>query len=224
MAAAIEYLGGNCSFESCAHKMGLKVTGGFTAIVGSARKHELVDSKKETLTTTELYRKIKLAYDENEKNQNLRIAFLSPPLYKKLYEKFKDKELPIQMLDKLLIREFGVEDDMAQRVSNYFIDGARSCNILVDNKIIDIDTKNDALNIEVFNEKTANENGSNQKEAINNIEEIPFVDVSNSGLNNETYIVHILGPGINSRMTISEQEDFLILDAMISKLRKKIKN
>jgi hypothetical protein len=222
MADAVDYLGGKCSVQSCADKLRVKVTGAFTALIGAAKKHGLVESAKDSLITTETYRKIKLAYDDNEKRQNMRFAFLAPPTYNKLYEKFKGRELPIHMLDKLLIREFGVESDASQRVSNYFIEGAKSCELLIDSKLVEMgidasDTTSKAdSNFENHSESLDIEK---QRESFDVLKanHLPLSVAVNS------YVVHIYGPGMNSKLTISEEEDLAILDAMISKLKKRMK-
>ncbi len=58
------------------------------------------------------------------------MAFLESQIYKSIYEKFKNKELPVQMLDKILIREFNVADDTTLRVSKYFLDGVSFTELL----------------------------------------------------------------------------------------------
>lgn len=221
MADAIEYLGGKCTVQNCADRLGVKVTGSFNALIGAAKKHGLVDSKKETLLTTELYKRIKLAYDENEKRQNLRFAFLAPPTYSKVYEKFKGRELPIQMLDKLLIREFGVDSERAQRIMNYFIEGAKYCELLIDNKLVD--TNNNEVSINDNEDETEEEFvetvNSNSNKSQPELQKNETLQLSASA---ETYVVHIYGPGMNSKLSISEEEDLIILDAMISKLKKRM--
>lgn len=221
MADAVDYLGGKCSVQSCADKLKVKVTGAFTALISAAKKHGLVESSKDALVVTDIYKKVKLAYDDDERRQNLRLAFLAPPTYNKVYEKFKGRVLPIQMLDKLLIREFGVDSDVAQRISNYFIEGAKVCELLVDNKLIDF-TNGTSLE---SNEEIKNEN---EPAAFNNDNKKPLsethkMESSTTSDSVGSYIVHIYGPGMNSKLTIDEEEDLIILDAMISKLKKRMK-
>jgi DNA-directed RNA polymerase beta' subunit len=221
MADAVDYLGGKCSVQSCADKLRVKVTGAFTALIGAAKKHGLVESSKNALIITDVYKKIKLAYDDNERRQNMRLAFLAPPTYNKVYEKFKGRELPVQMLDKLLIREFGVESDVAQRISNYFIEGAKSCELLIDNKLIDINNEDSNLS---NNAETSSDNGSSNIESGRQKQnvEVPKSEPFPTNASAESYVVHIYGPGMNSKITISEEEDLIILDAMISKLKKRM--
>ncbi len=140
VAEVVDDTGGKCALETCARKLNRKVSGSFKAIVGSGVKFGLLTSKREILTTTTLFRRIKHAYDKQEELVFHREAFLTPPLFTQLCRKFRSRELPVAMLDVLLIREFGVEEINAQGVAKAFIDGARMVGVLDENNIVaDID-------------------------------------------------------------------------------------
>ena len=140
VAEVVDDTGGKCALETCARKLNRKVSGSFKAIVGSGVKFGLLTSKREILTTTTLFRRIKHAYDKQEELLFHREAFLTPPLFTQLCRKFRSRELPVAMLDVLLIREFGVEEINAQSVAKAFIDGARMVGVLNENNIVaDID-------------------------------------------------------------------------------------
>lgn len=140
VAEVVDDTGGKCALETCARKLNRKVSGSFKAIVGSGVKFGLLTSKREILTTTTLFRRIKHAYDKQEELVFHREAFLSPPLFTQLCRKFRSRELPVAMLDVLLIREFGVEEINAQSVAKAFIDGARMVGVLDENNTVaDID-------------------------------------------------------------------------------------
>lgn len=140
VAEVVDDTGGKCALETCARKLNRKVSGSFKAIVGSAVKFGLLTSKRELLTTTTLFRRIKHAYDKQEELLFHREAFLTPPLFTQLCRKFRSRELPVAMLDVLLIREFGVEEINAQGVAKAFIDGARMVGLLDEHDIVaDID-------------------------------------------------------------------------------------
>jgi len=103
-------------------------------------KFGLLTSKRELLATTTLFRRIKHAYDKQEEMVFHREAFLTPPLFTQLCRKFRSRELPVAMLDVLLMREFSVEEINAQAVAKAFIDGARMVHLLDEqNLIADID-------------------------------------------------------------------------------------
>ncbi len=140
VAEVVDDTGGKCALETCARKLNRKVSGSFKAIVGSGVKFGLLTSKREILTTTTLFRRIKHAYDKQEELVFHREAFLTPPLFTQLCRKFRSRELPVAMLDVLLIREFGVEEINAQGVAKAFIDGARMVGVLDENNMVaDID-------------------------------------------------------------------------------------
>lgn len=140
LAEIVDDTGGKSSIETAARKLNRKVSGSFKAIIGSAVKFGLMTSKRELLTTTTLFRRIKHAYDKAEELQFHREAFLTPPLFTQLCRKFRNRELPVQMLDVMLIREFGVEEINAQNVAKAFVDGCRMCGLIDERNIIaDID-------------------------------------------------------------------------------------
>jgi hypothetical protein len=140
VAEVVDDTGGKCAIETCARKLNRKVSGSFKAIIGSAVKFGLVTSKRELLTTTNLFRRIKHAYDKQEEKIYHREAFLHPPLFTQICRKFRSRELPVHMLDVMLIREFGVEEINAQNVAKAFVDGARMVGVLDERNVVaDID-------------------------------------------------------------------------------------
>ncbi len=222
VASAVDYLGGSCSIESCADRMKKKVSGAFKSTISASIKHGLITSKKDVLSITELFRLHKLGYNEQEKLEFLRKAFLMPGLYTKIYERFRGKELPVSMLDKLLIREFNVEEIYASRVSGYFVDGAKMTNLLDNGKLVD----DLSLKItEEVEETTQSEQGATttnydleklQEDSSFKTIEIPI------STNKDLFTVMIIGPGMNTKIEINEEDDLLILNAMINKIKKKL--
>jgi hypothetical protein len=140
VAEVVDDTGGKCAIDTCARKLNRKVSGSFKAIIGSAVKFGLITSKRELLTTTNLFRRIKHAYDKQEEKIFHREAFLHPPLFTQICRKFRSRELPVHMLDVMLIREFGVEEINAQNVAKAFVDGARMVGVLDERNVVaDID-------------------------------------------------------------------------------------
>ena len=141
LAEVTDDTGGKCSIETAAKKLDRKVSGSFKAIIGSAVKFGLLTSKRELLSTTTLFKRIKHAYDKQEELLFHREAFLSPPLFTQICRKFRSRELPVQMLDIMLIREFNVEEINAQGVAKAFVEGCKMVGLLDENNIMaDIDT------------------------------------------------------------------------------------
>ncbi|QHS54825.1 hypothetical protein GWR56_04415 [Mucilaginibacter sp. 14171R-50] len=215
LASSIDLLGGRCSVQSAADGMKLKVSGSFNALVSATSKYGLIDIKSGQLSTTPLYRNIKLAYDDNEKIEFERQAFFSMVLFNKLYETFKGKPLPVTMLSKFLVRELNVEENIATRVKNIFIEGLKQIKLLdSDNNVIEIKPaeEEEQSNIEVMAV-----NNSAEEYSQNKISNSKIIEIQDS---NE-FSFHIVGPGINTKITIVEEEDFDILNAVIRKIKKK---
>ena len=141
LGEVVDDTGGKCAIETAARKLNRKVSGSFKAIIGSAVKFGLLSSKRDLLTTTTLFKRIKHAYDKQEELLFHREAFLTPPLFTQICRKFRSRELPVQMLDVMLIREFNVEEINAPGVAKAFVEGCRMTGLLSELNIInDIDT------------------------------------------------------------------------------------
>ena len=140
LGEVVDDTGGKCAIETAARKLNRKVSGSFKAIIGSAVKFGLLSSKRDLLTTTTLFKRIKHAYDKQEEILFHREAFLTPLLFTQLCRKFRSRELPVQMLDVMLIREFNVEEINAPGVAKAFVEGCRMTGLLDElNVIADID-------------------------------------------------------------------------------------
>ncbi len=130
LSKAISDLGGSAKIEIVAEKMGLKVSGSFQALIGAAKKYGLAETSRGQLTITGLYREYKHAYSDEEAAKVLRKAFLGVPLFQKAYDRFRDSKLPIDILDRVLIREFDVDEAMASRVVGYLLEAGRLAKLL----------------------------------------------------------------------------------------------
>lgn len=217
LAIAVDSLGGKCSAQSAAEYMKLKISGSFNALVSSAVKYGLIESKLGQLSITQLYKNIKLSYDDTEKLGFEREAFFSMTLFKTLYERFKGKELPVSMLSKLLIRELQVEENIATRVKNIFIEGLKQVKLLDSGNIVsDFDSISEEkqTDVQIIEETTYKDSLT---EVDNSNKEIQTIEIQDS----KTFSFHIVGPGINSRIAIIDKEDFDILNAYIIKIKRR---
>jgi hypothetical protein len=217
LASAVDFLGGRCSAQSAADALKLKLSGSFSALISASSKYGLIDNKSGQISITQLYKNIKLSYDDNERIIFERQAFLSMVLFNKLYETFKGKPLPIVNLSKFLIRELNVEENIATRVKNIFIDGLKQVKLLdSDNNVIDIqkgtEDERSSTTVEVVPSNNSNESYSENRSSNSSVLEMQ---------DSNEFSFHIVGPGINSKITIIEEEDFDILNAVIRKIRKK---
>lgn len=217
LARAVDSLGGECTVEMAASKLSKKVTGAFNALLSAAAKYGLVETRKQKVQTTDLFREHKLAYTPARAQEVLRTSFLRVPLFQQLVARFESKQLPLDILEKLLIRELAVPDDVASRVAMYFVEGAREVGLLEGDNTLrtekttgDSDAARDdnddqAKDQDDVNEQTASARGR-----------------GDSASNVSHYSVLIRGPGMNSEIRIVEAEDLDIVDAMLKKVKRKL--
>ncbi len=212
LAQTVDELGGSSTIEVCAEKLGKQVSGGFHQIIQSAVKYGFIVRKKGTLTILPCYKDIKLAYNENERISLLQKAFLNVPLFQKVCNRFANQKLPVEILNKLLIKEFGVPEGIARRVKTHFIGGAKEVGLITPDNII-------VLSRGSQNDTTLSDTG-NQKSGF----EFDEIDSRESKVASspDSYIVKFLGPGMNSTIAINEPEDLDIVKVMLNKVEKKL--
>lgn len=211
LAGAVENLGGSCDMGTCAAKLNRKPSGAFHALIGAATKFGLITRKQGKLYVSDMYNKMKLSYTEEERKKFLQDFFLSVPAFEDIYSKYNNVKLPIEILDKALVKEFGVDKKLSGRVAKYFIDGAREIGLLNSDN--------------TFNKIYSNiiENGIKKELATNNHSiksKKLIVEEDYSGL--DLFVVHIYGKGMNSKIEVNEIEDLSIVTAMINKIKKNL--
>ena len=210
LARAVDELGGNSSVAMCAEKLGKKVSGGFQQIIQSAAKYGFVERQKGELATTSLFKDIKLAYSDSERKKLLQIAFLNVPLFKVLCDRFNNQEIPISHFNKLLIKEYGVSENMGQRVKTHFVDGAKEVGLMSpDNRIVS------TLNLDGADTDAG---PSSSDVGVAGVEE----NQQSPSLDTDSYSVKISGPGICSTISIADEGDLEIVEIMLKKIKKKL--
>lgn len=228
LAEAVDGFAGSCSAELAAEQLGKKITGAFSAQIGAAVKYGLIDSKGGKLTVTPLYREYKLAYTPEEAASYLREALLSPPMFKEIYGKFKGQKLPIVYFEKMLIREFGVSQDMGSRVAGYFLDGAKQVGLL----------NNENFLVPDLAPSDGGELQSDEKSAALAVvqtvkvedEDVRQDTVENKGRQApnpvivEDFWFNIRGPGMNFSIEIKDADDLEIVQVMLRKVEKMLKS
>jgi hypothetical protein len=210
LATAVDSLGGSCSEEMAANRMGRKGpnSGAFSALVGSAVKYGLIETRRGNLSVAPAFRDYKLAYDDDQRMHALRGAFLGVPLFRRVYDRFVGKPVPEDILDKLLIKEFEVPEALASRVGEYFSDGARLCKLLNDGGTLTPEENLGPTSI-ASSTKTNFMSRSEKQETVSST--------------NDHYVVRISGPGISSSVEIQTEDDLLIVDAVLGRIRKALK-
>ena len=210
---AVHELGGRSTMETCADKMNKKVGGAFQALVSAADKFGFIDNQRGNLSSTELFNQYKHAYSDEEEQGLLRRAFLSSGVFHELYERFCGRVVPDEILDRILIREFEVPPQAASRISGYFTLGAKQVGLLdEDNKLVD------------FNGADNEDNESEQSDGLTEpgVKKASEIQLINQSMNPDTYSVQFSGPGMNTMIEITEEHDFLIVNAILEKIKKKV--
>lgn len=220
LAEAVDALGGSCSVENCATKLNRKISGGFMVVISSAQKFSLVRNEKSLIIITEEYKLIKHSYTNTERLELLRKAFLSPQVFFILHNRFLDKELPIGMLDKILIREFGVEENTANRIVGYFVEGLKTYGLINSANIVQRSEENQIENKAILTDNTDQiiESENIEKPKVENVN--PNASFTDTNLAN--YELQLSGPGINTTITVKDEDDISIVEAILKKLKNKI--
>ena len=165
------------------------------------RKYGLISNKKGFLNLTDAYKSYKLSYNKEEEKKHLQTMFLKPPLFQEILEKYRNVPLPIEILEKALIKEFGVPEKHASRTTTYFINGARLVGLLTEsNRFASVEGTESTPESEA--QKTSS---------------MPIPELPTKG-----YSVQIVGPDIDTKLNILEQSDFTILNAILDKIKNKL--
>lgn len=227
LAQAVDGLGGRASPEMVADAMSRKVSGAFHALVSSAAKYGLVVNKKGQIEITELFRNYKLAYTAEEAASTLTDAYLNVPLFQEVFSRFEGNKLPVDHLEKLLVREFGVPDQMGSRVAKYFLEGAQQCELLGPDYVLsrgnDSPTNTDEKSDEYGEVSGFGDN--NPREQQSRAQTDGSRTATASGPRPSTskdYSVRITGPGMDSVISVQDEEDLTIVRAMLTKVERKL--
>lgn len=208
LAKAVDDLGDNCAHTTCAMKMNKKISGGFKDIISSAVKYGLITNKKGILTLTNAYNEYKLSYTPEEANTHKEKLFLNPPLFQEVYDKYKKVRLPpSDILEKALVREFGIADKLSSRMAKYFINGAKFIGLLDEQNNFTskaFDGKTDAL---------SQEEGRSASD----------LQPQKMGLSQQNYSIQIVGPNTDVKLPLAVEADFQVVEAMLLKVRKTLK-
>jgi hypothetical protein len=232
LAETVDSFAGSCSVELAAEKLGKKLSGAFSALVGSAVRYGLLESKAAKLTIRPLYKNYKLAYTPEEETKYLREAMLSPILFKAIYARFKGQRLPVSHFEKMLIKEFSVPTEIASRVAGYFIDGAKQASLLSeDSFLIDVSTQPDRNELEESEEVSHVTNvGTNSSKPEADAQLSSSINpvnhnrsVASKTTPGDDFWLNIRGPGVDFSLEISETEDLKIVEIMLRKIEKVLK-
>jgi hypothetical protein len=215
LAETVDRLGGECSDQSAAEHMGLKVSGSFAALIGATVKYGLITNTKGKLKIEPLFQDYKLAYDDKQKMETLRKAFMTPPLFAAITKRFEGQVLPTHF-EKLLIREHDVSEDFASRIVAYYSEGAKESGILAPNGTINSNPKH------VTGDGDLNAGTDSAGPIVSEDEPVTRMDTTVSS-SKRGYTLRIFGPGIDSTINLKDEDDLEIVEATLKKVRRLLK-
>ncbi len=212
LAKAVSELGGKCNKEICADHMKRKLGGAYTDLISAANKFGLIKFSEGNLVLTQLYKDYKNSYDESERIENLRKSFFNIPLFKEVYDTYKDKKLVTKIFDKILIREFDVVKKDASKVKGYFIEAA---------KLVKLLNPDDSFNeLNQGNKPEDNEEDVEQTTEI--IQQQTMQPKSTLISNSGNYVIDISGPAINQTIEIVEEDHLTLVEAALGIIKRKL--
>ena len=215
LASAADELGGSAAIETVAEKLERKISGGFMVIVSSAQKFGLINYEKSIITISEEFKLIKHAYSEAERLNFKQTSFLKPPVFRTLFDRFQNKELPIPLLDKILIREFDVEERTASRVAGYFADGLKELGLMAGNAIKGNMVKGNELTVDHV--KLPEDDASQPAEKAV-IKKDMIKEASGSG-----YTLEVTGVDLHLKIKILNTDDLALAEAIFKKIKTDVK-
>jgi hypothetical protein len=211
LAEAVDKLGGEATAEMTAESMGNKIGGAFASLIGAAVKYGLIANSKGRLKTAPLFQDYKLAYNESQKKEAVRKAFLNAPLFTAIVTRLQGQTMPGHF-EKLLIREHSVPEDSASRIVGYFTEGARAAGLLDSNGTIGAATVTSPSQRSAA--PTQEADSDDLQDDAESGAPAPFI---------RGYTVRITGPGIDTKIAIKDEEDIEIVDVTLKKVRKLLK-
>ncbi|HKR05056.1 MAG TPA: hypothetical protein VJY62_10500 [Bacteroidia bacterium] len=170
---------------------------------------------------TELFQRISIPTFAGDKKIAEFEALGNPSLYKELLDEFNGKVLPDEKgLTNYLMKRYGFKTYAMPKIVKSFYENF-SPYIDANNKLRFILSNNDDPYTPAPLYKETNGNPAVEVDKRAGVQPVSLASALT--LREGTYNVHIIGEGINSTLTLADEDDFLILEAMINKLKKKIK-
>lgn len=114
----------------------------------------------------------------------------------------------MSILEKMLIRDYEVDKNIASRVGGYMVEGAKFVGLLVDNKLVENVRSEEVEVLTDKNELTEHKRDDNAKGELIPYQEIP-IQPSNDDkreFSPNSYVVHITGPGMNTWQEMTDED------------------
>lgn len=216
IAENVEKLGGKCTVETLADKLGKSREGGsFVSDVSSAVTHGLITREKNGLQITNLFNDIKLSYTEEEKRKNLIKSLLLPDTYREILERFNKMELPIDVLDKILIREYNVNANASKLVANNLIKAGTDLKIIDEKGFVNLSEEIKEVASEIDIERKV-ETREKKDEGKTNMKDEIVKSINNHSNQREVVI------NINIQLTVPETTNEEVYEKFFSAMKKNL--
>ena len=215
LAEAVDRLGGEATIESAADALSNKVGGAFRALLGAAGKFGAISLNRGKLKVEQPYHDYKLAYTDEQRQEALRTMFLNAPLFAAVTKRLEGQPIPPHF-EKLLIREYTVPEEIASRITGYYIEGAKMAGLIGPNGNINSNTAASGPTNTTITPVTGSLNITEEGDTV--------VATASTAKQQDCMTVRILGLGMDEKINIEAEEDLDILEAMVKKMRRLLKS
>lgn len=132
----VDELGGkSVSYNSVLEPLGITsiYTKSFMNPLSASKQFGLVATGSQTIQLTDIARRILYPSDGEQERKALLIeAFMSPPLYAKLIDRYQNKALPpLKQLANILLNEYGIIKQVKDAAAKCFIESANYVGMLI---------------------------------------------------------------------------------------------
>lgn len=211
-AALIDQLAGRAEASENAVLSALNINSpknnSYTYKISSAVQFGLVEKKGTGIKITDTGRLILYPPEgEEQKKELIRQAFLAPPLYQKLYERYNRKHLPPTLPNVLL--DMGIARNKIDRTAKEFISSAHFAEILDDNNTLSLLNSN-------------SEEKDSEKESLKKQDNPIEHKVFENKTDENSYVVSVKGPGVDLNIEIKEKNDIEQVELLKTILERKM--
>lgn len=195
----IKNSGGKAKLGTIAQGLKMAETGGaFLMKVNSAKAFGLVEGRGD-IELTPLAKKYLMPLTPEEKTAALGEAFLIPPLYRAIYDRFTGKELnfpDVKTLGNILVREHNVSNRIGKGIASIFLRSAEFAGITSKSSMPNNDTSSKSN----------------------------YLPPTGSSLPDKVIRIAIQAKGYSGNFDIVQPADWIVFDAVVSSLKSKTQN
>lgn len=152
IAETLKELGGKASKGLFANAIGMSENSGpFRVKLSSMKKYGLLNKKDDIISLTRLGVDLINSYDEEDAKSLRFEVFTRIELFKMVVDRLSESTLNLDLLDKMFVKDYGVNQKKALKIKKSFIDSCNFLNILKDDGTLNNDL------IKLLKSKTSSE-------------------------------------------------------------------